>query len=290
MKGAVSADVAIGPYEDAAAAARGLAGVPAERRAAVLPRAALDDASRVLLREADLECITTLDGGTAADAEWLSHELVATLGWRHADGPQGAPAVAMPGDVIGWYELRIASSALTTDRPITRLHGQSHYIASFNLMGQGRLNQACGELLYRRLVDEGIAPVEIFDVVVCLESKAVGMAQVLVESFGLDRYVVLRKGVKNYMPRRPRPPLVEEASNITSAGPQTLVLDPLDWPLLAERRALLVDDVIVTGSTVRAACGLLARAGAAVVATATVLLKGPEPEVPRLIALARPLL
>ena len=192
--------------------------------------------------------------------------------------------------MVGWYELRIAPRALTTDRPITRLHGARQYIASFNLLGQGRLNQRCGELLYERLSDEGIAPDASFDTVVCSESKAVGMVQVLVESFGLDRYVVLRKGLKNYMPRAPRPPLVEEATSITTAGAQALVLDPLDLALVEGRRVLLVDDVVATGGTVRAACRLLERAGASVAATATILLKGPEPEVPRLVVLARPLL
>jgi len=243
-----------------------------------------------LLRDADIECLTTLDGGTAHDAEWLSHELAETLGWQRIDGKRAAPSGSVPGDVVGWYELRIAMPAITTDRPITRLHERSRYIASFNLLGQGRLNQACGELMYRRLLDEGIAPAEVFDVVVCLESKAVGMAQVLVECFGLDRYVVLRKGVKNYMPRHPRGPLVEDSSSITTAGPQSLVLDPIDWPLVEGQRVLLADDVIDTGGTVRAATSLLARAGAQVTVTATVLLKGPEPPVPRLIALARPLL
>jgi len=51
-----------------------------------------------------------------------------------------------------------------------------------------------------------------------------------------------------------------------------------------------VDDVIATGGTVRAACALLGRAGAEVAAVATILLKGPAPDVPRLIVLARPLL
>ena len=126
--------------------------------------------------------------------------------------PAGGSA---PGDVIGWCELRIGSGDLTTDRPITRLHGAQEYIASFNLLGQGRLNQACGDLLYRRLMDEGVALDEVFDVVVCSESKAVGMVQVVAECFGQDRYVVLRKGLKNYMPRRPREPLVEDAVKLT---------------------------------------------------------------------------
>jgi adenine/guanine phosphoribosyltransferase-like PRPP-binding protein len=92
------------------------------------------------------------------------------------------------------------------------------------------------------------------------------------------------------MPRSPRPPLVEEVTSITTAGAQSLVLDPLDVTLVEGRRVLLVDDVVATGGTVRAACRLLERAGVTVAATATVLLKGPEPEVPRLVVLARPLL
>ena len=285
------AAVVIGAYESAAAAVADLAASGGKRRAAVLPLAAVDDEARVRLRQAQVECLSTLEGGGLDAARWLAGTLAEAEGWERAGS--GSPSTARPsapGDVIGWCELRIGSGALTTDRPITQLHGSRRYIASFNQLGQGRLNQACGDLLYRRLVDEGIALGEVFDVVVCSESKAVGMAQVVVECFGQDRYVVLRKGLKNYMPRRPREPLVEEASSITTTGAQALVLDPLDWPLLEGRRVLLVDDVIATGGTARAACRLLERAGARVTATATVLLKGPEPDLPRLVVLARPLL
>jgi adenine phosphoribosyltransferase len=285
------ASVVIGAYEDAATAVADLAAAGGKRRAAVLPRAAVDDEARVRLRQAQIECLSTLDGGDLSAARWLASTLATAEGWEQAE-PRPVPAGGQtaPGDVIGWCELRIGSGALTTDRPITQLHGSRRYIASFNLLGQGRLNQACGDLLYRRLVDEGIALDEVFDVVVCSESKAVGMVQVVVECFGQDRYVVLRKGLKNYMPRRPREPLVEEATSITTAGAQALVLDPLDWPLLEGRRVLLVDDVIATGGTARAACRLLERAGARVTVAATVLLKGPEPDLPRLVVLARPLL
>lgn len=286
----MSGRVVIGAYGDAATAVAALAAARAERRAAVLPRASLDDQARLLLRQAQVECLSTLEGGDMAAAQWLAHELAEAEGWERADARPGPAGQSPPGDVIGWCELRIGSGALTTDRPITQLHGSRRYIASFNLLGQGRLNQACGELLYRRLVDEAVALGEVFDVVVCSESKAVGMVQVVVECFGQDRYVVLRKGLKNYMPRRPRAPLVEEAVSVTTAGAQALVLDPLDWSLLEGRRVLLVDDVIATGGTARAACRLLERAGARVTAAATVLLKGPEPDLPRLVVLARPLL
>ena len=284
------ASVVIGAYEDAGTAVRDLAQRADARRAAVLPRAAVDDDARLQLRQARIECLTTLAGGDLDGARWLAATLAEAEGWdRSGPRPTASPSTA-PGDVVGWYEVRIGSGALSTDRPITQLHGSRRYIASFNLLGQGRLNQACGDLIYRRCMDDGIALDEVFDVVVCSESKAVGMVQVVAECFGQDRYVVLRKGVKNYMPRRPREPLVEEATSITTAGAQSLVLDPLDWPLLEDRRVLLVDDVIATGGTARAACRLLERAGARVTAAATVLLKGPEPALPRLVVLARPLL
>ncbi|HSL49649.1 MAG TPA: phosphoribosyltransferase family protein [Candidatus Deferrimicrobiaceae bacterium] len=281
--------VIVGAYENAATAVAALAPAGGKRRAAVLPRAAVDDEARVRLRQAQVECLSTLDGGDLAAARRLAAALAEAEGWERVDGAPAPAGQSEPGDVIGWYEVRIGG-ALTTDRPVTRLHGSRRYIASFNLLGQARLNQACGDLLYRRLTDDGVALGEVFDVIVCSESKAVGMAQVVVECFGQDRYVVLRKGLKNYMPRHPRAPLVEEASSITTAGAQALVLDPLDWPLLEGRRVLLVDDVIATGGTARAACRLLERAGARVVAAATVLLKGPEPDLPRLVVLARPLL
>ena len=51
-----------------------------------------------------------------------------------------------------------------------------------------------------------------------------------------------------------------------------------------------VDDVIATGGTVHGACALLARVDVRIAGVATILLKGPAPSVPRLIALARPLL
>jgi len=282
--------VIVGAYADAATAIAALATAGGKRSAAVLPRAAVDDEARVRLRQAQVECLSTLDGGDLTAARGLATALAEAEGWERADGASSPAGPSEPGDVIGWYEVRIGSGTLTTDRPITRLHGSRRYIASFNLLGQARLNQACGDLLYRGLTDAGVALGEVFDVVVCSESKAVGMAQVVVECFGQDRYVVLRKGVKNYMPRHPREPLVEEASSITTAGAQALVLDPLDRPLLEGRRVLLVDDVVATGGTARAACRLLERAGARVTAAATVLLKGPEPDLPRLLVLARPLL
>lgn len=282
--------VVIGAWASAEEAVRALSRRDADRRAAVLPRAAAGDADRLLLRDTDVECLTTLEAGGLAEAGALARTLADAQGWALVTGVPAGPAAPEPGDIVGWYEVRIGARALTTDRPVTRLTGAQQFIASFNLLGEGRLNHACGEILHHRLVDEGIVPSEVFDVLVCPESKAVGMVQVLAECFGADRYVVLRKAVKSYMPRRPRAPLLEEVKSITTAGTQVLVLDPVDWPLVEGRRVLLVDDVIATGGSVLAASSLISRAGGRVVAVATVLLKGDPPDLPRFLCLARPLL
>jgi len=63
--------VVIGAYEDAAAAVEALAHTGGKRPAAVLPRAAVDDEARVRLRQAQVECLATLDGGDMDAARWL---------------------------------------------------------------------------------------------------------------------------------------------------------------------------------------------------------------------------
>ena len=111
------ASVVIGAYEDAATAVADLAAAGGKRRAAVLPRAAVDDEARVRLRQAQIECLSTLDEGDLAAARWLASTLAEGEGWEQAE-PRSAPAAGQtaPGDVIGWCELRIGSGALTTDR------------------------------------------------------------------------------------------------------------------------------------------------------------------------------
>jgi len=64
--------VVVGAYEDAATAVAALAPAGGKRRAAVLPRASVDDEARVRLRQAQVECLSTLDGGDLAAARRLA--------------------------------------------------------------------------------------------------------------------------------------------------------------------------------------------------------------------------
>src|SRR5262249_45570354 len=112
-RGGVS-EIVIGAYAHAEPAGAALAPRPAFRRAAVLPRGAVGDEGGVALRDAGIECLTTLDAGGPAEASWLARELADAEGWALADGAgggAGAPGQG-PGDVVGWYELRVARRAL----------------------------------------------------------------------------------------------------------------------------------------------------------------------------------
>ena len=77
--------VIVGAYADAATAIAALAAAGGKRRAAVLPRAAVDDEARVRLRQAQVECLSTLDGGDLTAARGLATALAEAEGWERAD-------------------------------------------------------------------------------------------------------------------------------------------------------------------------------------------------------------
>jgi hypothetical protein len=280
--------VIVGAYEDAAAAIAALAPAGGKRRAAVLPRAAVDDEARVRLRQAQVECLSTLEGGDLPAARGLAAALAEAEGWERADGAASSAGQSEPGDVIGWYEVRIGSGASPPTGPspgCTARAATSPRSICWGRRGSTRRAATCSIAGSWTRAWRSARSSTWWSAPSRRRSAWCGAG----ECFGQDRYVVLRKGVRTTC-RAIRAPLVEEASSITTAGAQALVLDPLDSSLLEGRRVLLVDDVIATGGTARAACRLLERAGARVTAAATVLLKGPEPDLPRLMVLARPLL
>ena len=72
--------VVIGAYEDAASAVEVLARAGGKRAAAVLPRGAATDEARLRLRQAQVECLTTLEGGDVDAARWLAATLAQAQG------------------------------------------------------------------------------------------------------------------------------------------------------------------------------------------------------------------
>ncbi len=112
------------------------------------------------------------------------------------------------------------------------------------------------------------------DVIVTAEAKAIAMAYEVARSLGHGRFVVVRKSVKGYM----RGGYVTESvkSITTREPPQTLVLTGEDVEFIrGGRRVCLFDDVVSTGSTMRALERLVNRVGGEVVCRACIWREGP---------------
>lgn len=136
-------------------------------------------------------------------------------------------------------------------------------IALLNILGDTELVQACARQLAHRLKSEP------FDVLVTAEAKSIPLAYALaVET--KKPYVVLRKTYKPYMGDALR----AETLSITTGQPQVLILDEKDRDLLQDKKVLIVDDVISTGSTLQGMRMVIEKAGAHVVKEAAILTEG----------------
>jgi adenine phosphoribosyltransferase len=136
-------------------------------------------------------------------------------------------------------------------------------IAVFNLLGDSEIVTAAARELALRLADVKA------DVLVTAETKSVPLIYHL--ALEMDKpWVVLRKDYKPYMGEA----LSAETLSITTGKPQTLYLDEKDHALLRNRRVILVDDVISTGSTLQGMRLLMEKVGAHVVAEAAVFTEG----------------
>ena len=147
-------------------------------------------------------------------------------------------------------------------------------IAILNILGDTELVQACAKELANKL-----RALE-FDALVTAEAKSIPLAYALsVET--KKPYVVLRKTYKSYMGDA----LKVETLSITTGQPQVLILDEKDRPLIQGRKAVIVDDVISTGSTLQGMRTILNKAGALVVAEAAIFTEGDRAQWMNIISL-----
>lgn len=147
-------------------------------------------------------------------------------------------------------------------------------IAVFNLLGDTEIVEASARGLARRLehVDH--------DVLVTAETKSVPLVYELARV--LDRpWLVLRKQYKPYMGAT----ITARTDSITTGHAQTLHLDEKDLSLVEGKRAVLVDDVISTGSTLEGMRTVVREAGGEVVAEAAVFTEGDERETEGILSL-----
>ncbi len=136
-------------------------------------------------------------------------------------------------------------------------------IAVLNILGDTELVQACAHALAEKLAAND------YDILVTAEAKSIPLAHALSVQTG-QPYVVLRKVYKPYMGVA----LSAETLSITTGEPQMLYLDEKDHNLIRGRRAVLVDDVVSTGSTLSGMRRLMEKAGASIVRVAAIFTEG----------------
>ncbi len=147
-------------------------------------------------------------------------------------------------------------------------------IAILNILGDTELVQACAKELNKRLKNVN------YDVLVTAEAKSIPLAYALsVET--KKPYVILRKTYKPYMGDA----IKAETLSITTGQPQVLILDEKDRNLLRGKRAIILDDVISTGSTLQGMRMILEKAGATIAAEAAILTEGDRAKWLHIVAL-----
>jgi adenine phosphoribosyltransferase len=147
-------------------------------------------------------------------------------------------------------------------------------IAILNILGDTDLVQACAKALNQKLMDLK------YDVIVTAEAKSIPLAYALsVES--KKPYVILRKSYKPYMGAA----FIAETLSITTGEPQTLIMDEKDQAGVKGKRAVIVDDVISTGSTLQGMRMLMEKAGAKIVGEAAILTEGERARWEKIISL-----
>ena len=146
-------------------------------------------------------------------------------------------------------------------------------IALFNMLGDTEVVECAASALAQKMPPDA-------DVMIVPEVKAVPLGHAMSVRTGIP-YVVVRKIRKPYMLNC----LEAEVVSITTGEPQTLYLDGKDLRLVQTKNAVLVDDVVSTGSTIRAMRLLMERAHANIVAEMAVFTEGDEDAWPEILSL-----
>lgn len=147
-------------------------------------------------------------------------------------------------------------------------------IAILNILGDTELVQACARALAGKLANIN------FDILITSEAKSIPIAYAL--SVEMKKpYVVLRKSYKPYMGQA----IQAETLSITTGQTQTLFLDEKDKHLVENRRVLILDDVISTGSTLQGMRIILKKAHAEIAAEAAILTEGEQAQWENIISL-----
>jgi adenine/guanine phosphoribosyltransferase-like PRPP-binding protein len=122
------------------------------------------------------------------------------------------------------------------------------------------VEQAAAELA------EQLKPYRV-DLVVAVATMGIPLAIEVTKALGLNDYVILQKTPKLHL----RDAITEPVKSITTGAQQRLLFDAAKVDFVRGKRVALVDDVISTGASMRAALNLLHRVGAEPVVIGTLL-------------------
>ena len=110
------------------------------------------------------------------------------------------------------------------------------------------------------------------EIVVSVATMGIPIAIEVTRALGLDDYVILHKTPKIHLADA----IAEPVRSITTAVPQRLLLDRARLEAVVGRRVAVVDDVISTGGSTKAALNLLRRVGAEPVVVGAVVTEGAQ--------------
>lgn len=170
--------------------------------------------------------------------------------------PEGKETMSYDGRT---YQVTIG--ACRRDLPIFEV-APGVKIAIFNMLGDTEVVQTAAQMLAKSVPAEA-------EVVVAPEVKAVPLGHAVSVATGLP-LVVVRKIRKPYMVDC----LETEVVSITTGQPQTLYIDGKDLSLIESKQALLIDDVVSTGSTLKGLRTLVRSGGGRVAGEMAVFTEG----------------
>ena len=108
------------------------------------------------------------------------------------------------------------------------------------------------------------------EIVVSVATMGIPIAIEVTSALGLDDYVILHKTPKIHLADA----IAEPVRSITTAAPQRLLFDQARLAAVSGRRVAVVDDVISTGGSTKAALSLMRRVGAEPVVVGALVTEG----------------
>lgn len=135
-------------------------------------------------------------------------------------------------------------------------------IAIFNMLGDTEIVETAATMLAQNVPENA-------EVILAPEVKAVPLGHALSVTTGLP-LVIVRKTRKPYMVDC----LETEVVSITTGQPQMLYIDGKDLALINGKQALLVDDVVSTGSTLKGLRALVEGGGGDIAGEMAVFTEG----------------